>query len=355
MKNFDRAWSLSQVATYLQGRLAGDPEEIVLGIASPEEAAPNYLCVVWEKKWLQKLGEKVFVIAPVNWLSPGQSGVEIEDPKKALIKLLSLFERPRSSQRGVHPSAVVHERASVDPSAYVGPLCVVDEGAVISANAILEAHVYVGKNVFIGEGTVIEPNASIYHNVTLKKRCLIHAGASLGCEGFGFYNDKEGLIKIPQVGGLFVEDDVEIGALTSIDRGTIGDTHIGSGTKIGDCVHIGHNAKIGSNCIIVAMTGIAGSAVIEDNVIMAAQSGVKDHVKVGRGTIVAAKSGVTKDIPPGMMVSGFPARDHREELKIQALMQKLPEIYERLVHLERELGAKDRDGKKNDPSKNNRS
>ncbi|NLI43647.1 MAG: UDP-3-O-(3-hydroxymyristoyl)glucosamine N-acyltransferase [Synergistaceae bacterium] len=335
MKEFDKAWKLSQVASYLGGNLVGDPERLVLGVASPEEATSKHICVLWEKRSFKELKEDVPVVVPCNWLEPNRVGVEVKDPKLAFVKLLSLFEKPRATKGEIHPTAVVFDGARVHPRAYVGPLCVVGEGADIAADAVLEAQVFVGKNVHIGEGTVIEPHATIYHDVALGKRCLIHAGVSLGGEGFGFYSVNGKLIKIPQVGGVVIGDDVEIGALTSIDRGTIGNTYIGPGTKIGDCVHIGHNAKIGANCILVAMTGIAGSAVIEDNVIMAAQSGVKDHARIGKGAIIAAKSGVTKDIPPGKIVSGFPARDHREELKIQALTQRLPEMYERLLRLER--------------------
>ena len=351
MKKFDDAWRLSQVASFLCGRLVGDPDRLILGVASPEEVTPECICVLWEKSAFRKLVKDVPVVVPLGWLEPDRIGVEVEEPKIAFAKLLSLFERPRTPKCEVHPTAVISQSAEVHPSAYIGPFCVVREGAKIANDVVLEAHVFVGKDVFVDEGTIVEPHVTLYHGVKLGKRCLIHAGASLGCEGFGFCSRDGKLVKIPQVGGLVIGDEVEVGALTSIDRGTLGDTRIGSGTKIGDCVHVGHNAQVGSNCILVAMTGIAGSAVIEDNVIMAAQSGVKDHARVGKGSIVAAKSGVTKDIPPGMMVSGFPARDHREELKIQALTQRLPEIYERLLRLERLHEGVGNEDEKGNPSK----
>ena len=352
MKEFGKAWKLSQIASYLHGRIIGDPDKLILGVATPEKATPEYICVLWEKSAYGKLKEDVPVVVPINWLGPGRTGVEVEDPRLAFAKLLLLFEKPRVPKCGeLHTTAVISQEANIHPSAYIGPFCVVKEGAQIAGNVVLEAHVFVGKGVFIDEGTIVEPHVTLYHGVRLGKGCLIHAGASLGCEGFGFCSKDGKLVKIPQVGGLVIGDDVEIGALTSIDRGTLGDTRIGSGTKIGDCVHVGHNAQIGSNCILVAMTGIAGSAVVEDNVIMAAQSGIKDHAKVGKGAVVAAKSGVTKDIPPGMMVSGFPARDHREELKIQALTQRLPEIYERLLRLERLHEGVGNEDEKGNPSR----
>jgi len=193
----------------------------------------------------------------------------------------------------------------------------------------------------VGAETTVEPGAVLFENVRTGCRCLIHSNAVLGCDGFGF-SPSEGEVppeKIPQIGGVVLGDDVELGVCSTVDRGTLDDTVIGNGTKVDNHVHIAHNVRIGRNCILVAMTGIAGSAVLEDNVIMAAGSGVKEHTRIGKGATVAAKGGAIKDVPPGEVVSGFPARPHRENFRVQAALQRLPETLSRVKKLEQRLDA----------------
>jgi UDP-3-O-[3-hydroxymyristoyl] glucosamine N-acyltransferase len=166
------------------------------------------------------------------------------------------------------------------------------------------------------------------------ENCLLHAGCVLGCDGFGFLSSPEGIAKIPQIGNVVVGNDVEIGAGTTIDRGTIGDTVIGSGTKIDNHVQIGHNVRIGRHCIICSMSGIAGSSVVEDGVTISAQVGVTDHIRIGKGATLGGRAGATNDVPPGAVVSGFPARPHKEARRAQILAVRLPELYERIKRLE---------------------
>jgi UDP-3-O-[3-hydroxymyristoyl] glucosamine N-acyltransferase len=166
------------------------------------------------------------------------------------------------------------------------------------------------------------------------KNCFLHAGCVLGCDGFGFLPSPAGILKIPQIGKVVVGDDVEIGACTTIDRGTIGDTIIGSGTKIDNHVQVGHNVRIGRHCIICSMSGIAGSSIVEDGVTVSAQVGVTDHVRVGKGATLGGRAGVTNDIPEGAVVSGFPARPHSQARRTQVLTTRLPELYERVRRLE---------------------
>ena len=329
--------TLGAIAKHLGGKVEGDPLAEVKGPASPAGAPRGHICAVWEEADFGLLKPGVFVVASEKAFKshPGLEGISVEDPRAAFPELLTLFAASRSKQ-GIHPAAVVSPEARISPLAWIGPLCVVEEGAVIEEGVQLRANVFIGTDCHIGAGTIVEPGAVLLERVRTGKKCLIHSGAILGCDGFGILPPTDGTppVKIPQLGGVILGDGVEIGACSTVDRGTLDDTVVGSFTKVDDHVHIAHNALIGQNCILVAMTGIAGSAVLEDNVTMAARSGVRDHTKIGRGSTVAAYGGVTKDITPGSMVSGFPARDHRENFRVQAAQQRLPELLQRVRRLE---------------------
>jgi UDP-3-O-[3-hydroxymyristoyl] glucosamine N-acyltransferase len=299
---------------------------------------------VWEVRDLEKIQGGVHLLASTDAFASrsGLSGISVKDPRAAFPVLLSLFQPVRKG-RGVHPSAVISPGAVVSPDAWVGPLCVVEGGAVIGEGVRLRANVFVGEGCVLGAGTVVEPGAVLLEKVRTGKDCLIHGGAVLGSDGFGILpaGEVSGPVKIPQLGGVVLGDEVEIGACTTVDRGTLDDTVVGDFTKVDDHVHIAHNTVIGKNCIVVAMTGIAGSAVLEDNVVMAARSGVKDHTRIGRGATVAANAGAIKDVPPGAVVSGFPARDHRENFRVQAAQQRLPELLLRVRKLEQAVFPSD--------------
>ncbi len=201
---------------------------------------------------------------------------------------------------------------------------------------MLEAQVYVGRNVSIGADTRIEPQVMIYDDTEIGARVTVHGASAIGCDGFGFVPGGRGgaPVKIPQIGRVVIEDDCEIGALCTIDRATIGETRVGAGTKTDNHVHIGHNCRVGKNCLIVAFTGLAGSTELGDNVTMASRTGTVPHAKIGRGAIIGGMAGVTTDVPDGAFWSGFPAQDHKAELKMQALVRRLPELSARLKALE---------------------
>ena len=344
----DTPMTLGQIAAYIGGKVIGNPHISVKGLVSPEKSGEKTLSVVWEEKELGMLSAEAFLAAPEKFFTESRQGIVTEKPREAFARLLYLFKIPQSFPYGIHPSAVVSENARIADTAYVGPLCVIEENAVIHDEAILEAQVYVGARCSVGKGTHIEPMAVLYENVTIGERGLIHSGAIIGCDGFGIIpssHPDERPQKVPQIGGVVIDDDVEIGACTTIDRGTLDDTYIGKGTKVDDHVHIAHNARIGDNCIVVAMTGIAGSAEIGEGVILAARSGVRDHVKIGNRAQVAANGGVIKDVPPGEIVSGFPARPHKEQFRAQALYLRLPELFSRIKALEKRLAESGEDSK----------
>lgn len=330
--------TLGEIAQLLNGAVVGDANRRVSGVAAPDQARPETLAVVWDRRMLSQVPPGVPILAGPGVHGSGSEGVEAPDPRTALALLLPHFAPPREFPPGVHPTAIVHRTAQVDAAAHVGPLCVLSEGAVVRAGAVLEAQVFVGHNVLIGERSRIEPLVAVYDDTAIGRDVLIHAGTIVGCDGFGFVPDGAGgFRKIPQVGRVVIEDDVELGAMNTVDRATLGETRIGRGVKTDDHVHIGHNCQIGKNCLLVAFTGLAGTTTLEDGVTMAARSGTQAHTTIGAGATVAGMAGVTLDVPPGAVVSGYPAQDHRRELRVQALLRKLPDLFDRVKRLEQRL------------------
>jgi UDP-3-O-[3-hydroxymyristoyl] glucosamine N-acyltransferase len=215
----------------------------------------------------------------------------------------------------------------------LGANAVVGEGAQLGDGVIVESNAVVGADVYVGAGSVLWPAVVLYPGTRLGDRVLVHAGARIGCDGFGYVPDSAGHRKIPHVGGCIIEDDVEIGANSTIDRGSIDDTVIGAGTKIDNLVHIGHNVRIGRRCLIMAQVGVAGSTRIEDDCVLAGQVGLSGHLTIGRGARLGAQAGVFGNVPAGETWSGYPARPHRESLRASAALFRLAGMMKRLEQL----------------------
>ncbi len=329
--------TLSRVAELTGGRLVGDGSRIVRGLCSPGDARDDMLCVVWEKGLLLHVPDGVPVLS-VKGAVEGRDGVEMDQPKLALSRILPLFDRRRPPEPGVHASAAVHESCIMGKDVSIGPGCVISKGAVVGDRCVLQANVFVGEGVLVGDDTRLEAGVVLQDFTEIGCRVVIHSGVRIGCDGFGFIPRASGTWeKIPQIGIVVIEDDVEIGANCSIDRATFGATRIGAGTKLGALVHVAHNCEIGKNCVMVGYVAFGGSTKIGDGCILAGQVGIADHVTIGKGVTIAGRSGVTKDIPDGVTVSGFPAREHREENRFQASLRRVPSYLERLRDLEREV------------------
>lgn len=341
MARLNRPVKASEIAKLIEGVLEGEDIE-VREISTLSCSKEGDLSFLWDKSLCEKLKDvKASVIVLPCELGvelEGKTLIKVKDPRKAMIKLLrELFKREHPIPLGVHELAYLEEGVILEEGVRIAPFSYVGKGSRIGSNTVVYPFVFIGENVEIGRDCVIYPMVSIREDVKIGNRVVIHSGAVIGSDGFGFVPSPEGALKIPQVGIVVIEDDVEIGANVTIDRATVGETRIGRGTKIDNLVQIAHNVKVGRNVLIAALCGIAGSSEIGDGVMMGGQAGVKDHVSVGEGSIIAARSGVTKDIPPKSFVSGFPATDHKEDLKIGALIRRLPELFQKVKELERRV------------------
>jgi UDP-3-O-[3-hydroxymyristoyl] glucosamine N-acyltransferase len=263
--------------------------------------------------------------------------LRVKNPRLAFAKVLELFHVRPYSPLGVSSQAIIGKNVSMGSDLSVHPFVVIADEAKIGNRVTLYPGVYVGKGSIIDDDTVMYPNVCIRENVRIGKRVIIHSGAQIGSDGFGYVTDAGKHHKIPQVGGVIIEDDVEIGSNTTIDRATLGNTVIKQGTKIDNLVQIAHNVTIGEYCFVVAQVGIAGSSTLGNYVILAGQVAVADHVTIKDRVIVSAKSGIMRDLEAGQVVAGSPAMPQRDWLKVQAVLPKLPELKKRIIGLEKQI------------------
>lgn len=339
--NNKHEYTLRELAERLQGKILGDGDITIRGIAGLEEAHAGDITFLANPLYRQLVSQTQAsaLIASQEEPSFGGTILQVPDPYLAFAMLLETFYPPPEPAPGVHETAVIH------PDVQMGEGVRIDPGAVIAPGALLGNRVWIGACAVVGEGsqigddTHIHPNVTIYPGTRIGERVIIHAGAVIGSDGFG-YARKEGLpYKVPQVGRVVIEDDCEIGANTAIDRGTLGDTRIGRGTKIDNLVQIGHNVSIGPYSILVAQVGVAGSVRIGQGAVLAGQAGVAGHIQIGDGVTVAGKSGVTKSIPAGETVAGFMAFPIREWRKAEAIYRHLPDLQDAYRVLVKRLDA----------------
>lgn len=329
--------TLGELAHLINGKLIGDPDIVIQGVASLEEAEEGDIVFAESPAYLQKAdtSRATAVVTPREAAVPAKHCIEVDNPREAFSLILDSFAPLLHSHPGVHPSAEVAASAILGSNVSVGPFVFIGEGAVIGEGSAMFPGVVIGDNCTVGHNCLLYPNVTLYNGVSLGDRVIIHTGAVIGGDGFGYLQIGGASRKIPQIGTVEIGNDVEIGVNSAIDRAKTGSTTIGARTKIDNLVHIAHNCKIGEDCIIVAQVGIAGSCHIGRGVIMAGQSGVKDHTEVGDGAIIMARAGATNSISPGETVSGFPARPHRQKLRQEAALVLLPDYLKRIRSLEK--------------------
>ena len=322
------------------GRLVGDGEIEIAGIAGVREAGAGEITMVAGAEHAGLLSSTpAAAVVRTNDVPCALPSIVVERPYVAFAKLLELFASATDADldEGIHPSAVIDETAELAKDIRIGACCRIGRGARIGAGTRLLFGVFVGDRVTIGRECLVYPNVTIREATEIGDRVILHPGVVVGADGFGFTWDGERHVKIPQIGRVVIEDDVEIGANSAVDRATTGVTRICRGTKIDNLVQVGHNSVIGRHTVLAGQVGVAGSTEIGERVTAAGQVGIAGHIRIGDGAIMAAQAGVTKDIPPGMTVSGYPARDHRLARRLYAFTARLPEVFERLKALEARL------------------
>ncbi len=327
---------LDELARIVGGEISGDPSVVITGVAGIREARPGDITFLADPRYGRYLESTAAsaVIAPRDTARTSKPLIICENPYLSFIKAVEYFFPDRNSYpRSVHHSAIVADSARIGKGVAIGACTIIEEDVEIGDNSLVLAGTFVGRRTSIGSNCLIYPNVTIREETRIGNRVIIHSGAVIGSDGFGFVRDGEIYRKIPQVGNVVIEDDVEVGANVTIDRATTGTTYIGRGTKIDNLVQIGHNVVVRDNCIIVAQVGIGGSTEIGAGATIAGQAGIIGHVKIGEGSVVAAQAGVVGDVAPGAMVSGYPARNHKQAKKIYASLQKLPDLLKRVAEL----------------------
>jgi UDP-3-O-[3-hydroxymyristoyl] glucosamine N-acyltransferase len=336
---------LKEIADIVDGEIIGDKDIDITGVSGIPEAGKGDITFLSSKKHLKDLPQCrascLIIKEPVPNINMTQ--LKVPNPYLAFAKLLGFFYVKPREPIGISKDAIVSDKSMLSENVSVFPFSYISDNVSIGKGTVIHPYVYIGEKTSIGENCIIYPNVTLREGIKVGDRVIIHSGSVIGSDGFGYVFDKGIYHKIPQVGGVSLEDDVEIGSNVSIDRATTGNTVIGKGSKIDNLSQIAHNVRIGKNSIIIAQVGIAGSSEIGDYVTLAGQVGVADHTKIDSETMIGAQSGVMGHITKGMY-SGSPALPHREWLKAQAVFARLPEMQKKIRELEEKIRELERRG-----------
>ena len=325
------------IAALVSGELIGEGDIVVDGVAPLDRAAPNHLSILSAAKYAPMMATTdagvVLVDPEFRDATGGRARIIVKQPAEKLLSLLPRLYPQQMPLPGVASTARIGRGARIGEDVSIGEYALIGAGARIGKRVTIGPHCFIGDGVTIADGARLWPGVTIYTGSSIGARTFIHAGARIGCDGFGYVFRDGAHQKIPHVGRCIIGDDVDIGANTTIDRGSIDDTVVGNGTKIDNLVHIAHNVRIGEKCLLMAQVGVAGSVTIGDGAILAGQAGISGHVSIGAGARLAAQAGVFGDIPAGETWSGYPARPHRESLRASAALFKLAGMMRRLEKL----------------------
>jgi UDP-3-O-[3-hydroxymyristoyl] glucosamine N-acyltransferase len=338
-------FTATQIAEVIQGTIEGDAQASVNSFGKIEVAISGQLAFLSNPKYEEYLyttGASVVIVNKSLELKKPVSStlIRVEDAYSAFAILLDIYQNANSPKlSGIEEGSYIHASAYCAEEVYVAALAYISEGVKIGKGSKIYPGVFLGRNVEVGENSILHPNISVYHQCKIGSNVTIHAGTVIGSDGFGFAPQSDGTFKkIPQIGNVIIEDNVEIGSNTSIDRATFGSTIIKSGVKLDNLLQVAHNVEIGSNTVIAAQTGISGSTKIGKNAMIGGQVGFNGHIVVAEGTKVSAQSGVTKSIKkPNTTVTGNPAGDYHASLRTQVFMKNLPEMAKRIADLEEQI------------------
>src|SRR5216684_3086781 len=337
-------WTVGELAKAIEARLEGDETLEITGVAAPERAGAKQLIYVEAAKHAERAAGSVAscVVAPEGIALPGKTVLRNGKSKVAFAKAAALLLERAPIATGIHPTAIVAPLARIGANVSIGPFAVIGEDTHVGEGTQIGAHSVIGAGCWIGENCRIHPRVTFYAGVRVGHRAEIHAGAVLGADGFGFAFDGERYWKFPQAGLVEIADDVEIGANTTIDRGSLDDARIAEGVKLDNLVHVGHNVKIGAHTVIAAQTGVSGSSTIGDRVVVGGQVGIADHCTLESGSVAGAQAGIPtgKTIRVGQTVWGTPAREIGRFKEIYVWYARLPELAERIRELEGRLASK---------------
>lgn len=333
--------TLSEIAAFLGGRVSGDGGVRIGQIRGIDDAGEGDLTFVANPKYKKRMEttRAGAILVTSETACPGKTLLIVEDVYVSLGRLLSLFHPEEEEKAGIDEQAFIEAGASISPDAVVYPGVHICRGAKVERKAILYPGVFIGRDAVVGEGSVLYPRVTLYRRCLIGRRVIIHAGAVIGADGFGFARPGRENLKTPQIGYVQIDDDVEIGANTTIDRGTLGKTWIQRGVKIDNLVQIAHNVVIGEYSVVVAQVGISGSTQIGKGVVIGGQAGLVGHIRIGDHVMIAAGSGIHKDVAAGRVVAGKPHMPHGEWLKMEACRSKLPAMRETLSALQRRVAA----------------
>ena len=337
--------TLKELADYVGGYVDGDASIEITALDNIEGAVSGCLIFAVEPHIeAAKKSQASAVMLSEDVKDFPLPTIRVKEPRVSFAKLLDIFTPRLEIPEGVSPKAHIGQDVTIGEHVKIMPFAVVDDHAVIGDHVTIYPHAYIGQYTQVEEDTVIYSGATIREYCHVGKRCVIHSSAVLGADGFGFTTTDGVHTKVPQVGNVILEDDVEVGAHVGIDRAAMGSTIIGHGTKIDNLVHIGHNCKLGANCLVVAQTGISGSTIVGDNVTFGGQVGTVGHIRIGGNSTYAARSGIISDMPEGVFCAGFPVQSHTEWLRMQAAMKHLPELRKKLKQMEKQLAAMQKAG-----------
>ncbi len=341
-------YRLEELARRVGGRVVGDSGRRVLGVATLEAAGPDDLAFLTNPRY-RRLAETTragsVLVGPGTSL-PGRNLLEAPEPYLALAEILAIFHPPTPRKPGISSDARIAGSSRLGGEPAIGPFAVLGDGVVLGDRVTIGPGSVLGDGCSVGDDTVLMARVVLYPGTRVGARCLFHSGVVLGSDGFGFATSGGRHRKVPQLGRVVVEDDVEIGANTTVDRGTLGDTVIGRGTKIDDLVMVAHGVRIGADGLLAAQAGISGSTEVGDGVVFAGQSGAAGHLRIGDRAAVGAKSAVLQDVPGGAFVVGIPAVDHRTWKRSQAILKRLPEWRAELRRLLKRVEALEKAGRR---------